>query len=41
MQVAKELGPGHRVACIAPDSAARYLSTEMFDGDGEGVGGTS
>jgi cysteine synthase A len=41
MQVAKELGPGHRVACIAPDSAARYLSTEMFDGDGDGVGGTS
>jgi cysteine synthase A len=37
MQVAKELGPGHRVACIAPDSAARYLSTELFDGDGEGA----
>jgi cysteine synthase A len=33
MQVAKELGPGHRVACIAPDSAARYLSTSLFDGD--------
>jgi cysteine synthase A len=36
MQVAKELGPGHRVACIAPDSAARYLSTDLFDGDGQG-----
>jgi cysteine synthase A len=35
MQVAKELGPGHRVACIAPDSASRYLSTDLFDGGGE------
>jgi len=35
-EVAKELGPGHRVACIAPDSGARYLTTELFDdGDGE------
>jgi cysteine synthase A len=39
MQVAKELGPGHRVACIAPDSASRYLSTELFDGDGAGASG--
>ena len=31
MQVAKELGPGHRVACIAPDSASLYLSTELFE----------
>ena len=23
VELAKELGPGHRVACIAPDSAAR------------------
>jgi cysteine synthase A len=37
MQVAKELGPGHRVACIAPDSAARYLSTDLFGGNGSGV----
>jgi cysteine synthase A len=36
MQIAKELGAGHRVACIAPDSAARYLSTELFEGDGQG-----
>jgi len=28
--VAKELGPGKRVACIAPDSGARYLSTALF-----------
>jgi len=30
LKVARELGPGHRVACIAPDSASRYLSTELF-----------
>jgi cysteine synthase A len=30
MQVARELGPGHRVATIAPDSGARYLSTALF-----------
>jgi len=34
MKVAKELGPGHDVVCIAPDTAGRYLSTELFDGDG-------
>jgi cysteine synthase len=28
--IARELGPGHRVACIAPDSGARYLSTALF-----------
>lgn len=33
LEVARELGPGHRVACIAPDSASRYLSTDLF---GEG-----
>lgn len=31
LQVAAELGPGRRVVCIAADSAARYLSTELFD----------
>ncbi len=31
LQVARELGPGARVAMIAPDSAARYLSTALFD----------
>lgn len=30
IEVARELGPGHRVACISPDSASRYLSTELF-----------
>lgn len=30
IEVARELGPGHRVVCIAPDSAARYLTTELF-----------
>lgn len=31
LQLARELGPGHRVACISPDSGARYLTTELFD----------
>jgi cysteine synthase A len=35
LKVARELGPGHRVACIAPDSGARYLSTELFGEGGE------
>ena len=30
LQVARELGPGHRVAAISPDSGARYLSTALF-----------
>jgi cysteine synthase A len=30
MQVAKEMGPGHRVVTIAPDTGARYLSTALF-----------
>lgn len=30
LQVARELGPGKRVATIAPDSGARYLSTVLF-----------
>ena len=33
VELARELGPGHRVACIAPDSASRYLTTELFDED--------
>ena len=33
LQVARELGPGHRVATIAPDSGARYLSTALFKED--------
>jgi len=39
MQVARELGPGHNVVCISPDSASRYLSTELF-GEAE-AGGNS
>ena len=35
LQVARELGPGRRVVTIAPDSGARYLSTELFS---EGCG---
>jgi cysteine synthase A len=30
LEMAKELGTGHRVVCIAPDSGARYLTTELF-----------
>jgi cysteine synthase len=30
LEVARELGPGHRVATVAPDSGARYLSTALF-----------
>ena len=41
MQVAKELGPGHNVVCIAPDTAGRYLSTSLFDGEGAGPAGDS
>jgi len=33
VEIAKELGPGHRVACIAPDSASRYLTTDLFEAD--------
>ena len=32
-EIAKELGPGKRVACIAPDSASRYLTTDLFADD--------
>jgi len=31
LQTARELGPGKRVAMIAPDSGARYLSTSLFE----------
>jgi cysteine synthase A len=31
LQIARELGPGKRVAMIAPDSGARYLSTALFE----------
>jgi cysteine synthase len=30
LNVARELGPDKRVLCIAPDSGARYLTTELF-----------
>jgi cysteine synthase len=32
--LAAELGAGARVACIAPDSGARYLSTTLFEDGG-------
>jgi cysteine synthase A len=31
MQIARELGEGKRVLAIAPDSADKYMSTELFD----------
>ena len=31
MEIARELGPGRRVAMISPDSGARYLTTTLFD----------
>lgn len=33
LQVARELGPGKRVAMISPDSGARYLTTVLFAGE--------
>jgi cysteine synthase A len=30
LRIARELGPGKRVACISPDSGARYLTTALF-----------
>lgn len=33
LQIARELGPGKRVACISPDSGARYLTTALFAAD--------
>ncbi|MCR8657929.1 cysteine synthase A [Paenibacillus endoradicis] len=30
MQVARRLGPGKRVLCIAPDTGERYLSMDLF-----------
>jgi cysteine synthase len=33
MQIARELGAGARVACIAPDSGARYLTTVLFESE--------
>jgi cysteine synthase A len=32
VQLARELGPGKRVATIIPDSAERYLSKKIFEG---------
>lgn len=37
LEVARELGTGRRVAAIAPDSGARYLTTALF-GEDEGSG---
>lgn len=37
LQIAREMGPGHRIAAISPDNGTRYLSTALFMTDnGEG-----
>jgi cysteine synthase A len=33
LELARELGPGKRIATIAPDSGSRYLTTALFAGD--------
>ena len=33
LKIARELGPGKRVACISPDSGSRYLTTSLFAPD--------
>ena len=33
LKIARELGAGKRVACISPDSGARYLTTALFAAD--------
>jgi cysteine synthase len=30
LQIARRLGPGKRVLCIAPDTGERYLSMDIF-----------
>jgi cysteine synthase A len=35
LEVARELGPGHRVVTITPDTGARYLSTALFTAPGQ------
>lgn len=37
LQVARELGTGHRVVTIAPDTGARYLTTSLFRVEGEAL----
>jgi cysteine synthase A len=33
LELARELGPGRRIATISPDSGARYLTTSLFADD--------
>ena len=30
LQIAREIGPGHRIAAISPDDGARYLTTALY-----------
>jgi len=34
LQVARELGSGKKVVTVAPDFGERYLSTDLFPGEG-------
>jgi cysteine synthase len=38
LAIAREMGPGHRVACISADSGARYLSTELYESEHASAG---
>ena len=38
LQVARDLGEGHRVVAISPDSGARYLTTALFAGEARQAG---
>ncbi len=38
LQVARRMGPGHRVVAISPDSGARYLSTSLYSAHPEEAG---
>jgi cysteine synthase len=33
LELARQLGPGKRIATVAPDSGARYLTTALFSDD--------
>jgi cysteine synthase A len=34
LEIARELGPDHRVACISPDGGTRYLTTALYAPEG-------
>ena len=34
LEIAREIGPGHRVVAISPDDGARYLTTALYSPEG-------